>query len=114
MEQYLNHQHDVCVKEVIEEIIMIECANCIDKVIDQRSGDIYNCLCAERTLRKMACKHCNNIKKEIEDLNNHAEDITYHIRYNMKKYYDCTELIDELHKISILTRQYQRLLVEKK
>jgi len=105
--------HDECCFEDVEEVVFVECANCIDVLKDQRDGSISDCKCFERKIVRSVCRHCGSIRKKIDELLKRVDELLANIRYCSERFLVCTNEIDELKKTTILLQHYNRTLLEK-
>jgi hypothetical protein len=107
----MEFEHNICEEVDLEDDIFIQCENCIDYASDKLTNE---CSCKYKTVRKIICRKCYNIKNKINGLKDEVDKILYELSYNIKNYIDCQDLINDLEKKSILLRQYNRLLLDKK
>jgi DNA repair ATPase RecN len=118
--KYNKYKHDECIYEEINEIINIECYDCINKIktVDccksTGSPNSYiDCKCYDKTIIKKICKKCNEIQDEINVLKNELDDVLYMLSYDIQNYKDCEYNINRLHNLSKMLREYNSLLLEK-
>lgn len=112
------YDHTDCEYEEIQETIHIECKDCIENIRQPRCCKTtgftdyeIDCKCFDKIITKKVCRKCEDIKEQMDILNNELDEILYFISYEIRRYNDSIHLISRLGDISTKLRLYNNMLL---
>ena len=101
-----------CEKTPIEDAIDVQCGNCISGY--KRSARHPDCDCTQTETTLMICVECNNIRNNIQTLNDELDDVLFDLSRQIRRYDpEIDVMLNRLKQISIELRQLDRKLLEK-
>ena len=101
-----------CEKTPIEDTIDVQCGDCISGY--KRADRHPYCDCTQKVTTLMICIECNNIRNNIQTMNDELDDLLFDLSRQIRRYDpEVDAMLNRLKQISIELRQLDRKLLEK-